>query len=245
MKNEVLKSCLLYLFIGLIVSSCSTSQKITSCPNFKSKNKKAAFAFKAKKKQKKASSKIVRTSIKKEDKSLTAKTTNQKTVALVQSISSISITNIENEEFNISALQKSVLPISTQNANLENGLNNATVSAENFMEILPTEKLKSLGIEHIAGGAEMASLSKKQIKAIRKQAKKDLKKKLKDEGSSSNAKISAIIGYLGIIGFLIAYLALHEKGVMWLMGILGAAQGEKKPVFLLGEFFQKIFSGID
>lgn len=289
MKNEILKTCLLYLFIGLILGSCSTSQNITSCPNFKSKNKKANFTFalNTKKKQKKSSFKIANKSIKKDAISATTKIDNQKSIDPIQSISLTHITNAKDEKFNIPIPQKLTTPIVAHSNSNENVLNNATASAGDFMEIIPIEKLKSLGIDHISGAEGVSTLSKKQIRAIKKQAKKDLKKQLRNDGSSSNAKLAAIIGYLGLIGFLIAYLALHNKGdefsafhlrqalgigillllptfsfgfpvvvfaissvisigifVMWLMGIIGAAQGEQKPVFLLGEFFQKLFSGI-
>jgi len=293
MKNEILKTCLLCLFIGLILSSCSTSQKITSCPNFKSKNKKATFTFalSSKKKQKKSSSKIVRKSTKKEVISAITKETNQKAVNPIQSISSTLVTNSKGETLNIPIPQQLTIPAVVKSNSSENILNNATVSAENFMEFMPVEKLKSLGIDHISAKEGANALSKKEIRAIKKQAKKEFKKKLEDEGSSSNSKLSAIISYLGLIGFLIAFLALHKKGdefsafhlrqslginllyllpslgiftaflpgivstilsllgiavfVMWIMGLIGAAQGEQKPVFLLGEFFQKIFKGID
>jgi len=56
-----------------------------------------------------------------------------------------------------------------------------------------------------------------------------------------------IIGIIGWIVFwipILGWLAAIFLFVMWLMGIIYAAQGEMKPVPLLGKFFQDIFKGI-
>jgi len=288
MKNEVLKFGLLYLFIGLVISSCSTSHTMTSCPDFKSKNKKGVFALakKSKKKHKKVSTKVVNAPVKIDASFNKAALVKQNTIAPINSINNF--ISVANEELNL--LNPAVhvpSPITKSSKVEEDILNNETASTKDLMEITPFAKLKSLGIDHIQYDESISTLSKKDIKAIKKRAKKELKKKLQEE-KGSNAKLAAIISYLGLIGFLIAYLAIHEKGnefsgfhirqalgigllillpfpialagllglliasalsiavfVMWLMGIIGAAQGEKKPVFLLGNFFQNIFKGIE
>ncbi|MEE4256222.1 MAG: hypothetical protein V2I47_04220 [Bacteroidales bacterium] len=100
---------------------------------------------------------------------------------------------------------------------------------------------------------------------------------------SSNAQLLAVISYLTLIGWIIAFvlyqndkseLAIYHLRqslglviigaigwvifwipiigwlaaifffVLWLMGLIYAAQGEMKPVPLLGNFFQDIFKGI-
>lgn len=298
MKNEVFKLGLLYLFIGLIISSCSISNGITSCPNFKSKKQKGVFAIanNAKKKHKKSSQKkrVYSSEINSTTKQVAIN--QQEAVNPLNSIDNFISKPVVQEEVS-TFLPKVYSPsaIATQNKANENSLNKAIASTQNLMEITPFAKLKSLGISHIQYDEGLSTLSKKEIKAIKKQAKKELKKKLHEE-RDSNSKLAAVIGYLGLIGFLVSYLALHKKGdefsafhlrqslginllyllpliglfsfvgssltiagiglgiaaliniaifVMWLLGIIGAAQGDKKPVFLLGEFFQKLFKGIN
>jgi uncharacterized membrane protein len=56
-----------------------------------------------------------------------------------------------------------------------------------------------------------------------------------------------IIGVIGWVIFwipIIGWLAAIFLFVLWLMGLIYAAQGEMKPVPLLGKFFQDIFKGI-
>lgn len=56
-----------------------------------------------------------------------------------------------------------------------------------------------------------------------------------------------IIGVIGWIVFwipIIGWLAAIFLFVLWLMGLIYAAQGEMKPIPLLGKFFQDIFKGI-
>jgi uncharacterized membrane protein len=52
-----------------------------------------------------------------------------------------------------------------------------------------------------------------------------------------------IIGLLGMIpflGFIIGIVVL----IGWVISLIGAAQGEMKPIPVLGEYFQEWFSGI-
>ena len=49
-----------------------------------------------------------------------------------------------------------------------------------------------------------------------------------------------VIFWIPILGWLCAIFLF----VMWLMGLIYAAQGEAKPVPVLGNFFQDIFKGI-
>ena len=101
--------------------------------------------------------------------------------------------------------------------------------------------------------------------------------------SSSNGQLIAIVSYLSLIGWIIAFILYqNDKSeiaiyhirqslginiiaiigwiifwipilgwlaaiflfVIWIMGLISAAQGEMKPVPLFGKFFQDIFKGI-
>ncbi|MEL6942736.1 MAG: hypothetical protein AAFO82_08715, partial [Bacteroidota bacterium] len=141
-------------------------------------------------------------------------------------------------------------------------------------------------------GKDAEKLTKKESKKIAKKQKKAerLMKKLEKikARSEDGGKVAAIVGYLGLIGFLISLLAIHEKGeefsafhlrqslgltvvglalsllwiipivgwiaaavggllvfISWIIGLVGAINGTTKPVFFLGEQFQKWFSGIE
>jgi len=101
--------------------------------------------------------------------------------------------------------------------------------------------------------------------------------------TSSNAQLIAIVSYLTLVGWIIAFILYqNDKSelaifhlrqalgiviigaigwvvfwipilgwlaaiflfVLWIMGLISAAQGEMKPVPLLGKFFQDIFKSI-
>ncbi len=56
-----------------------------------------------------------------------------------------------------------------------------------------------------------------------------------------------IIGIIGWVIFwipIIGWLAAIFLFVLWIMGLISAAQGETKPVPLIGNFIQDIFKGI-
>lgn len=48
----------------------------------------------------------------------------------------------------------------------------------------------------------------------------------------------SLIGIIPIIGWIFSIFVF----VLWILGFIGAVQGEKKPVPLFGEMFQKWFS---
>jgi uncharacterized membrane protein len=52
-----------------------------------------------------------------------------------------------------------------------------------------------------------------------------------------------IIGLLGMIPFL-GFIAGIVVLIGWVISLIGAAQGEMKPIPVLGEYFQEWFSGI-
>ena len=56
-----------------------------------------------------------------------------------------------------------------------------------------------------------------------------------------------ILGIIGVVIFwipILGWLAAIFLFVLWLMGLIYAAQGEKKPIPVLGNLFQDIFKGI-
>ena len=106
---------------------------------------------------------------------------------------------------------------------------------------------------------------------------------MEQQPASSNAQLIAIVSYLSLIGWIIAFvlyqndkselaiyhlrqsLGINILGVigwvvfwipilgwlaaiflfvLWIMGLIYAAQGEAKPVPLIGNFIQDIFKGI-
>lgn len=53
--------------------------------------------------------------------------------------------------------------------------------------------------------------------------------------------VLTIIPFIGWFLLPIMYVFVF---VLWILGLISAANGEEKPVFLLGDFYQKIFQGI-
>ena len=56
-----------------------------------------------------------------------------------------------------------------------------------------------------------------------------------------------ILGIIGRVIFwipILGWLAVIFVFVLWLIGLMRAAHGEKKPIPLFGSFFQDIFKGI-
>ncbi|WP_199121014.1 DUF4870 domain-containing protein [Pedobacter sp. ASV28] len=122
--------------------------------------------------------------------------------------------------------------------------------------------------------------------------------KLNENSTIVQEKTTAVISYLTIVGWLIAYFTMHKEHktnfssfhlrqslllmivaialgwmasslmqlvvsltdlsalysltyliqlgifVLWLIGLIGAAKGEKKPIPVIGEFAQRIFPGV-
>ncbi|MEN0049948.1 MAG: hypothetical protein AAF806_22995 [Bacteroidota bacterium] len=159
-------------------------------------------------------------------------------------------------------------------------------------EAVPSEAISYAETAPSAIGEDGKMLSKKEAKKLakkQKRAERFMKKLEKIKARSEDGgKVAAIVGYLGLIGFLISLLAIHEKGeefsafhlrqslgltivgvalgvigiipilgwivagvgillvfIAWIIGLVGAINGTTKPVFLLGNQFQKWFSGIE
>lgn len=56
--------------------------------------------------------------------------------------------------------------------------------------------------------------------------------------------ILMMINIIPLLGWLISFVGSVVIFVMWIMGLISALNGEKKPVFLLGDKFQEWFKGI-
>ncbi|MGM1428181.1 DUF4870 domain-containing protein [Sphingobacterium lactis] len=53
-----------------------------------------------------------------------------------------------------------------------------------------------------------------------------------------------IIAYIPFIGWIIGAAGSILVVVMWILGVINAANGNKKPVPVLGEYFSNLLSGI-
>ncbi len=56
--------------------------------------------------------------------------------------------------------------------------------------------------------------------------------------------IFGMFSYLPFIGWIISVLGLVLLVILWIAGVMNAVNGHKKPVPILGEYFNSIFSGI-
>lgn len=56
--------------------------------------------------------------------------------------------------------------------------------------------------------------------------------------------IGGIIRYIPFIGWILSIVILILVVVLWIVGIINAANGNKKPVPLLGEYYNNLFAGL-
>lgn len=54
----------------------------------------------------------------------------------------------------------------------------------------------------------------------------------------------SVLSYIPFIGWIVSILGTIFLVVLWVMGLISAVNGEKKPVPILGEKFQEWLSGI-
>ncbi len=54
---------------------------------------------------------------------------------------------------------------------------------------------------------------------------------------------AGVVGIVPILGWLIALVSIPVLLVFWVMGLIGAINGQTKPLPLLGEHYQKWFAG--
>lgn len=53
------------------------------------------------------------------------------------------------------------------------------------------------------------------------------------------------VSWIPFLGWVVGFLGFIMLLVFWIMGLISAVNGEAKPVPILGEFYQKTFSGIN
>jgi len=56
--------------------------------------------------------------------------------------------------------------------------------------------------------------------------------------------IGGILRYIPLIGWILAPIVVLVMIVLWIIGIINAANGNKKPVPILGEYYNSLFAGI-
>ncbi len=56
--------------------------------------------------------------------------------------------------------------------------------------------------------------------------------------------VSGVISYIPFIGWIISAVTALLMIILWIIGIINAANGNKKPVPLLGEYYNNLFAGI-
>ena len=55
---------------------------------------------------------------------------------------------------------------------------------------------------------------------------------------------SFIVGFIPFLGWIASPIVAIGVFVFWIMGLIGATNGERKPVPILGEQFQEWFAGV-
>ena len=53
--------------------------------------------------------------------------------------------------------------------------------------------------------------------------------------------VNAILGFIPIVGWLVGMAILLGLVVLWVMGLIAAANGQMKPVPFVGPYFEKWF----
>jgi len=56
--------------------------------------------------------------------------------------------------------------------------------------------------------------------------------------------VSGVMSYIPFIGWIISAITALLMIILWIIGIINAANGNKKPVPLLGEYYNNLFAGI-
>ena len=56
--------------------------------------------------------------------------------------------------------------------------------------------------------------------------------------------VLSALNYIPLIGWAIASIGVLAMVILWILGIVSAVNGTKKPVPLVGEYYQNMLSGI-
>lgn len=55
--------------------------------------------------------------------------------------------------------------------------------------------------------------------------------------------VGGVVGVVPILGWIVGFLVVIGLCVLWLLGLLSAVRGDMRPVPLLGEYYQRWFTG--
>ncbi|WP_338768372.1 hypothetical protein WAF17_07670 [Bernardetia sp. ABR2-2B] len=55
---------------------------------------------------------------------------------------------------------------------------------------------------------------------------------------------STVVGFIPLLGWIASPIILIGLVIFWIMGLIGALNGERKPVPIVGEQFQEWFKGV-
>jgi uncharacterized membrane protein len=55
--------------------------------------------------------------------------------------------------------------------------------------------------------------------------------------------VGGVVGVVPILGWIVGFLVVIGLFVLWLLGLLSAVRGDMRPVPLLGEHYQRWFTG--
>lgn len=56
--------------------------------------------------------------------------------------------------------------------------------------------------------------------------------------------VAGLFRYIPFIGWVLSLVVVIAMAILWIIGIINAANGNKKPVPFLGEYYNNLFSGI-
>ncbi|MCT1531878.1 DUF4870 domain-containing protein [Sphingobacterium daejeonense] len=56
--------------------------------------------------------------------------------------------------------------------------------------------------------------------------------------------VGGVLRYIPLIGWLLSIVVVILMVVLWIVGVINAANGNKKPVPILGEYYNSLFSGL-
>jgi len=212
MKNVLRNICLFIITAGML-SSCSSTSNLTSCPSFDSKSKTPrtlVFKKKAKKKVKK-DVRVAKTELKRVVQPSVAELPMiQSAVAVTGKAQTLPSLNMSVEP-SFAALNKDlpVAPVKTLTApQIEEII---TASNTPLLTSVEAETNDDLGLVKANVNMVEAPMTKKERKAVMKEAKKEVKA-LMAADDVSDGKTAAIVSYLWLLGLLIAWLALHQEG---------------------------------
>lgn len=242
-----------FVLIIALFGACTSTNNLTHCPDFKSKNKpNKSIALKFKKKQNKKHRAIV-----KQNRQLDTKTQLAKATQPLETIVASNITNNANETFALST--NSTFNLNNYiNEELLNKINvhlnseTTTASLETIIEETSAGTLENLGIAEFVKNNATKPLSKKEIKKLERKVAKFEKKLTKlsektnslpvDGAPGQKSQLIALIlvivaGAIGVHRFYLGYtgigiaqiLTAGGCGIWALIDLINIITGNLKP----------------